>query len=142
MPLRRSKPARLFLRPAYTTVLMAIALTGATLMLWLDHERLATAREELREAREMLTLALMQQPVASERIRGVTAAARLGDLRAEVAAALVDALLHDPNVNVRLACVRTLAPFNHRPERRAGIAEALLRERSPLAPRTTADSVR
>ena len=89
-------------------------------------------RQELREVREMLTLSLLQQRVASDRLRGVSAVERFEDPRADVLTALVDALLHDPNVNVRLACIRVLARFRDRPLIRQGVADALVLEQSPL----------
>jgi len=123
-------------RPAYATAamvfLMVMMFAGAALMLHFDRTRLAAAQEELRNAREMLALALMQQSAASERIRGVSEATRLNDPPSPVVAVLVDALLSDPNVNVRLACLRALGQFHERPAIRAGVSEALLREQSPL----------
>ena len=95
-------------------------------------DQLAVVQQELRDVREMLTLSLLQQPSASERLRGVSAAGRLSEPRADVVAALVDALLHDPNVNVRLACVRALGRFSDRAAIREGVTAALVREQSPL----------
>ena len=93
---------------------------------------LVAVQQELRDVREMLAMSLLQQPSASERLRGVSAAGRLSDPRTDVVGALVDALLHDPNVNVRLACVRAIERFNDRAAIRQGVATALLREESPL----------
>jgi hypothetical protein len=97
-----------------------------------SRDDLTVVQQELRDVREMLTLSLLQQPSASERLRGVSAAGRLSDPRADVVAALVDALLHDPNVNVRLACVRALGRFRDRAATREGVTTALVREQSPL----------
>jgi hypothetical protein len=95
-------------------------------------QALVAVQRELRDVREMLAMSLLQQPSASERLRGVSAAGRLSDPRTDVVGALVDALLHDPNVNVRLACVRAIERFNDRAAIREGVATALLREESPL----------
>ena len=89
-------------------------------------------RQELRDVRQMLTLSLMQQAVASERIKGVTSAARMENPPSDVVSALVDTLLRDPSVNVRLACVRALERFSTQPAVRAGVAEAITREESAL----------
>jgi hypothetical protein len=97
-----------------------------------SRDDLAVVQQELRDVRETLTLSLLQQPSASERLRGVSAAGRLSEPRADVVAALVDALLHDANVNVRLACVRALGRFSDRAAIREGVTTALVREQSPL----------
>ena len=118
---------------AALVLLLGGALIGRSLALR-DQSRgdLAAVQLELRDVREMLTLSLLQQPSATERLRGVSAAGRLTEPRADVVAALVDALLHDPNVNVRLACVRALGRFSDRTAIREGVTTALVREQSPL----------
>jgi hypothetical protein len=97
-----------------------------------DERALGEVREELRDVREMLALSLLQHGIASNRIKGASSAAQLADPRADVLDALVDALLHDPNVNVRLASVRALERFNGRQSIRDGVAQALRNEQSPL----------
>ena len=125
-------------RPAYAALGIAVALATGT---WMgrqfpdtraDDAGFTAVRQELREVREMLTLSLMQQAVASERIKGVTSAARMEDPPSDVVTALIDTLLHDPSVNVRLACVRALERFNTQPAVRAGVTQAVTREESPL----------
>ena len=97
-----------------------------------DRQALIAVQQELRDVRELLAVSLLQQPSATERLRGVSAAGRLSDPRADVVGALVDALLHDPNVNVRLACVRAIERFQDRAAIREGVTTALMREQSPL----------
>src|SRR6185369_9093915 len=87
---------------------------------------------ELREVREMLTLSLMRQALASDRIKGTSWASQLDNPRPDVVSALVDVLLHDSNVNVRLACLRALERFEKRPAVRQGVVKALASEHSPL----------
>ena len=53
--------------------------------------------------RESLTQAQIRQDAASERIQGVSAAARIDDPRAELLTAVLDTLMRDSDVNVRLA---------------------------------------
>jgi len=89
-------------------------------------------RQELRDVREMLALSLMQQTLASDRIKGASWAARMDDPRPDVLTELIDVLLHDPNVNVRLACLRALERFGERPAVREGVAKALAGEQSSL----------
>lgn len=104
-------------------------------------DEVGAIRQELRDVREMLALSLLQQSIASERIRGVSAAARMENVREDVAAAILDTLMHDPDVNVRLACVRALERINERPAVRSRVVEALVREQSPLVTMALIDFV-
>jgi hypothetical protein len=93
---------------------------------------IAAMRSEMRELREMVSLSLMQQQSASDRLKGVTWTGQLDRPSGEVVSALVDALMHDPNVNVRLATIDALERFASREDvRRAAIA-AVDRQMSPL----------
>ena len=80
----------------------------------------------------MLTLSLIRQSAATERIRGVSAAARIDDPPSEIVGALIATLGGDPSVNVRLACVRALERFSSQPAVREGVIHAVTREASPL----------
>ena len=68
-------------------------------------------RRELHDMREMLTLSLMQQQSATERLRGVSGSSQIEQPGAEIVRALLDTLMHDPNINVRLAAVDALRRF-------------------------------
>jgi HEAT repeat protein len=82
--------------------------------------------------RQMVTLSLMQQQSASERLKGVTWTGQIDQPGSEVVTALLDTLMHDPNVNVRLASVDALRRFAERESVRRGAADALPRQTSPL----------
>ena len=73
---------------------------------------IAEVRSELKDMRQMLTLSLMQQQSATERLRGVSWTAQIDQPGNEVVSALLDTLLHDPNVNVRLAAIDALRRFS------------------------------
>ena len=126
-------------RPLYEVAAVLIALAGGVAIgrHWpagqrLDAGDVVEMRHQLRDVRQMLSLSLMQQAIASERIKGVMTAARIADPPSDIVAALLDTLLHDPSVNVRLACIRALQQFGNRPEVRAGVLHAVAREPSPL----------
>lgn len=89
-------------------------------------------RTELREMREMVTLSLLQQQSASERLKGVTWTRQIDAPGNDVTAALLDALMHDPNVNVRLASIDALRRFAERDAVRRGAIDALARQTSPF----------
>ena len=95
-------------------------------------DEIAALRTELRETRQMVTLSLLQQQSASDRLRGVSWSGRLEEPGGEVVEALLDALLHDSNVNVRLASIDALARFADRQAVRQGAIEALQSATSPL----------
>ena len=93
---------------------------------------IAAMRNELHDLREMVSLSLMQQQSASERLKGVTWTGQLDRPSSEVVSALLDALMHDPNVNVRLATIDSLERFASRDDVRRGTIEAVERQPSPL----------
>ena len=98
----------------------------------LQASSIAGLRSELREMREMLTLSLMQQQSATERLRGVSGSAQIDQPGNEIVGALLDTLMHDPNVNVRLACVDALRRFSGQDQVRRGTIQALAESSFPL----------
>jgi hypothetical protein len=94
--------------------------------------QLTMVREELRGMRQMVTLSLLQQQSASERLKGVSFTSQIERPGSEVALALLDTLMHDPNVNVRLATIDALKRFAASENVRRGAIEALTRQTSPL----------
>ena len=89
-------------------------------------------RGELRDLREMITLSLMQQQSASNRLKGVSWSGQIDRPSTEVVAALLDTLTHDPNVNVRLATIDALERFASQDVVRRGTIQAVDRQVSPL----------
>jgi hypothetical protein len=89
-------------------------------------------RGELRDLREMITLSLMQQQSASERLKGVSWSGQIDRPSSEVVAALLDTLMHDSNVNVRLATIDALERFASQEVVRRGTIQAVDRQASPL----------
>jgi len=82
--------------------------------------------------KEMVTLALLQQSSASERLRGVHWSYQLEQPDREVLSALLRALDSDPNVNVRLATVDALQQFARNAQVKQGLLDSLPRQQSPL----------
>jgi hypothetical protein len=93
---------------------------------------LAELRSELYETRQMVALSLLQQQAATDRLKGINWSYQLGQPSAEVLRALLDTLMHDPNVNVRLATVEALRQFGDQVVVRRGVIEAMLRPQSPM----------
>ena len=88
-------------------------------------------RSELSQMRQMIALSLMQQQSASERLKGVNWSYRLQP-DGEVLTALLNALMQDSNVNVRLATVDALRQFGDQPAVRRGVVQAMTREEAPM----------
>jgi len=89
-------------------------------------------RQELHSMRQMVALSLLQQQSASERLKGVSWSNQLDQPGAEVLSALLDTLMHDPNVNVRLASIDALKKFGETQSVRRGVLQALEEQASPL----------
>jgi hypothetical protein len=92
----------------------------------------AELRAELSQMRQMVAISLMQQQSASDRLKGVNWSYQLQQPGSEILTALLDALMHDPNVNVRLATVDALRQFGDQPTVRQGVIEAMARQESPM----------
>jgi HEAT repeat protein len=89
-------------------------------------------RSELSQTKQMVALSLMQQQSATDRLRGVNWSYRLQQPSAEVLHALLDTLMHDSNVNVRLATVDALRQFGNQPDVRRGLVNAISQQESPM----------
>jgi len=95
-------------------------------------EDLSALRGEVREMRQLLTLSLLQQDWATDRLKGVAFSGQIENPGNEIVDALLDTLMHDPNVNVRLAVVDTLGQFGEESRLRDGALEALATAEFPL----------
>jgi hypothetical protein len=95
-------------------------------------QQLTALREELRDMREMVAVSLLQQQSATERLKGVSWSAQIDQPGMSLTSALLDALTHDPNVNVRVSAIDALKRFAGREDVRDGALEALPRQTSPV----------
>ena len=82
-------------------------------------------REELRATRQMVSLSLLQQQSASERLRGISYTAQIDRPDGELVGALIETLLHDPDVNVQLKTIDVLKRFADRDNVRRAAVDAL-----------------
>jgi len=94
--------------------------------------QIAGMHEELREMRQMVTLSLLQQQSASERLKGVTLTGQVEQSNGDVTMALLETLRYDPSVNVRLASIDALRRFAADEGVRRGVIETLPDQTSPL----------
>ena len=92
----------------------------------------ARLHDEVASMKQLVTLSLLQQQSASDRLRGVEWSYRLAPPDEQVLSALLRALDSDPNVNVRLAAVDALHQFGADSAVRKGLLRSLEVQRSPL----------
>lgn len=100
---------------------------------------IARLRDEVGGLRELLTLSLLQQQSASERLRGVSWSSQVQQPEEPVLSALLQTLNSDPNVNVRLAALDALQKFANIGGVRQGLLQALEKQKSPLVQITLID---
>jgi hypothetical protein len=93
---------------------------------------LARLQDEVHNMRQLVTLSLLEQESASERLRGVDYAYHVEQSDTQVRTALLHAVNHDPSVNVRLAAVDALRRFAGNPGVRTSLAQSLAKQDSPL----------
>jgi hypothetical protein len=96
------------------------------------HEELANLRDEVHEMRRMVTISLLKQQSASERLKGVSWSSQVSRPDPEFLNTLMHTLNYDTNVDVRLAAVDALARFAGDPEVRGGLVKSLTKQDSPL----------
>ncbi|MBN1272424.1 MAG: HEAT repeat domain-containing protein [Candidatus Aminicenantes bacterium] len=92
----------------------------------------ARLNEEIQSMRRTLAVSLMNQPSASERIKGINTSYDLEKPGAETIEMLLQTLNSDPNINVRLAAVDALYLFYNQPGVRDGLMNSLAQQTSPL----------
>ena len=97
-----------------------------------DNTQISQLRSEVNNMRQMVTLSLLQQQNASERLKGVTWSYRVEQSDTEVLSALLYTVNHDTNVNVRLAAVDALHTFADSPVARKGLVQAIGKQDSPM----------
>jgi hypothetical protein len=127
-------PAQPALQFGVALICLAAGLAGGY---WLSAtgkqaRELARLHEELTGTRELMAVALLQQPSASERLRGVSYTSRLAAPDQEVLAALIETVKFDPSVDVRFAAVDALRRYGSSPQVRQGLLAALNPRQSPL----------
>jgi hypothetical protein len=93
---------------------------------------IAALREEVANTKDMVALSLLQQQSASERLRGVDYSTRMLTMEPEVLSALMQAVNHDPSVNVRLAAIDALTKVSGNLKVRKSMAQSLNQQDSPM----------
>jgi len=93
---------------------------------------LAQLKGQVESLRQMVALSLLQQQSPNARLRGVAYSFQVSQPDPQVEQALLFAVSHDANVNVRLSAVDALAKFGANPEVRRALVDAIPLQDSPL----------
>ena len=126
---------------AYSLVLIFTCFGGAY---WFvnssrQEQQLQALTAQVHELKQTMTLALLDNPSASERIRGVSYTGEMKHVDTQVIDALLATLNNDPNVNVRLSTLDALTHLANRPEVRQGLIASITTQDSPLMQSAIAD---
>jgi len=92
----------------------------------------ARLQGQVESLRQLVTLSLLQEQSPSSRLRGVTYSYQMAQPDAQVEQALLYAVNHDSNVNVRLSAVDALEKYAANPRIRRALADAVPVQDSPL----------
>lgn len=93
---------------------------------------IAQLQGQVESLRQLVTLSLLQEQSPSSRLRGVTYSYQMAQPDEQVEQALLYAVSHDSNVNVRLSAVDALEKYAANPRIRRALADALPVQDSPL----------
>ncbi|MGN6211010.1 HEAT repeat domain-containing protein [Parafilimonas sp.] len=94
--------------------------------------QVAELKNEVREMKETLTVKLLNEESASERIKAVSYADEITDPDNKIVMALITTLNEDDNVNVRLAALYALAKFSNSNKVSDALVASLGKQTEPL----------
>jgi hypothetical protein len=134
-------------RPVYAVAYsLVLVLVGLGIGYWVrrpsppDTEgQLAALNARMGEMQEMVMKSLLENPSASERIRGVSYTSEIRTANKSVIEALLSTLNNDPNINVRLMTLEALTHYADNPAVREGLVASILQQESPLVQAALAD---
>lgn len=129
-------PAHPAWQTAFATLLLIAGAWGGRYMMMprgaAGTPELTELKGQVESLRQLVALSLLQEQSPSSRLRGVTYSYQIARPDRQVEEALLHAVNHDSNVNVRLSAVDALAKFMSNPEVRRGLADSLPVQDSPL----------
>jgi anti-sigma factor RsiW len=96
------------------------------------NSEMAQLRGQVESLHQMVALSMLQQQSPSARMRGVTYSEKIAQPDPQVLDALLQAVNHDANVNVRLSAVDALQKFATGPEVALAMVNSIAEQDSPL----------
>lgn len=94
---------------------------------------------EIQEMKQMMMISMLDNPMASERIKAVSYTQELHEVDEQIIEALLTTLNYDENVNVRLVTLNALVELADSPKVREGLVLSLMKQDSPLVQVALAD---
>ena len=131
--------------PMAYNLAMVVLLVGAGYLFFGKYKsddqdkQLKALSSQVHELKQTMMLALLENPSASERIRGVSYTSEIKHADKQVIDALLATLNNDPNVNVRLSTLDALTQLAGHPEVREGLIKSIVEQDSPLMQLAIAD---
>ena len=104
-----------------------------------QEQQLEALTSQVHDLKQTMMLALLENPSASERIKGVSYTSEIKHADKEVIDALLATLNNDPNVNVRLSTLDALSHLAGHAEVRAGLIRSIAQQDSPVMQLAIAD---
>jgi HEAT repeat protein len=134
-------------RPVYAIAYsLVLVLVGSGIGYWVRRPspsdmggQLAALNARMGEMQEMVMKSLLENPSASERIRGVSYTSEIRTANKSVIEALLSTLNNDPNINVRLMTLEALTHYADNAAVREGLVASILQQESPLVQAALAD---
>lgn len=143
--------ARFTYQPSYNWAYSLVLVVLGTMMgFWLgkpDNQSIAYQKQvqslssEMQEMKQMMMLSMLENPAATERMRGVSYTEQLNQVNDKVIDALLTTLNYDENVNVRIVTLEALIPLANNPKVREGLVQSLITQESPLVQVALADAM-
>jgi len=128
-------PSRPALQMAFAGGLALVCLMGGRYLVPRPeppNPEIAQLKGQVEGLRQMVALSLLQAQSPSARLRGAAYSFQVTEPDEQVEQALLHALNHDSNVNVRLSAVDALAKMTDRPDVRRALADSIQVQESPL----------
>ncbi len=102
-------------------------------------QQLEILTAQVHELKQTMMLSMLENPSASERIKGVSYTSEIKHVDEQVIDALLATLNNDPNVNVRLTTLDALSHLANHAEVRLGLIQSITEQESPLMQSAIAD---
>lgn len=96
---------------------------------------------EMQDMKQMMMLSMLENPMATERLKAVSYTEELNTVDDQVIDALLTTLNFDQNENVRLVTLEALVKLADNPKVREGLVQSLLTQESPLMQVALADAM-
>jgi hypothetical protein len=117
---------------AAACALLVLGVTAGRFSVPQRTNEVAQLRGEVDSMRELVTLSLLRQQSAGDRLRGVTYSYQMDRADPQVEEALLFTVSHDANVNVRLSAIDALQKYARNPKVSAALVDSIALQDSPL----------